>query len=201
VLIAIIVVVLLLVVYVISVYNGLKKLQVRIQASLQEIGNQLKRQLSLIPNLESTVKGSASHERGIYDSISSARAGVNSAMKKLSAGNLDAVENSMKGMISGMRVVVESNPELKANANFASLMEKLEDTADKIMYSRRLLIDLTAKYNEKLQIFPSNIVAGMFSFKPEKGLETPTEGEHVTVTEEETKGAKVNFESEPSKKE
>jgi LemA protein len=191
-----VVIVLLVAAYIIGVYNALKKLQVRIKASIQEIGNQLKRQASLIPNLESTVKGSASHERGIYDSISSARTGINSAIEKLSANNLDVVEKSMKGMMSGMRLVMESNPELKANANFASLMEKLEDTADKIMYSRRLLIDLTAKYNEKLVTFPSNIIANMFSFKSEKGLVTPTEGEHVEVSEAETKNVAVNFEGD-----
>jgi LemA protein len=75
-------------------------------------------------------------------------------------------------------------------------MEKLEDTADKIMYSRRLLIDLTAKYNEKLQTFPSNLIAQIFKFKQEKGLETPTEGKHLEVSPEETSDHQVNFDDD-----
>jgi LemA protein len=191
-----IVVLALIIIYIIAVYNSFKKLQVRITASIQEIGNQLKRQASLIPNLESTVKGSASHEKSIYSTIATARTGVDNAIDTLSKENLESVENSLKGVISGMKVVMESNPELKANANFASLMEKLEDTADKIMYSRRLLIDLTAKYNEKLQTFPSNLIGQMFSFKQEKGLQTPTSGEHLEVSTDETSDHQVSFDDE-----
>jgi hypothetical protein len=72
-------------------------------------------------------------------------------------------------------------------------MRELGDTADKLMYARRSLIDLSQSYNQKLMVFPSNIIAGMFGFKPEKGLETPMSGDHVAVSEAETKDVKVNL--------
>ena len=193
-LIGLLVVIVLIAAYVIGVFNNLKSLQVKIKASIQEIGNQLKRQASLIPNLESTVKGAAKHEKGIFENISSARAGINSAIDSPTAANLEQAGKGIQSILSGMRVVMESNPEMKANANFTSLMNSLEDTADKVMYSRRLLIDLAASYNQKLETFPSNLVAKMFGFKPEKGLDTPVAGEHIEVTEAETKSPQVDFE-------
>ncbi len=186
-------VVLLLLFYVVFTYNSLKKLQVRLKASIQEIGNQLKRQASLIPNLESSVKAAASHEKEIYQTIATARAGINSAVEKPNHKNIETAMNSLQGMMAGMKVVLESNPQLQANQNFSELMNKLEDTADKIMYSRRLLIDLTAKYNELLEVFPSNLIARMFGFKSEKGLQTPEQGEHLQVSDKETQNHQVSF--------
>ena len=186
-------VVLLLLFYVVFTYNSLKKLQVRLKASIQEIGNQLKRQASLIPNLESSVKAAASHEKEIYQTIATAKTGVNSAVEKPNHKNIETAMNSLQGMMAGMKVVLESNPQLQANQNFSELMNKLEDTADKIMYSRRLLIDLTAKYNERLEVFPSNLIASMFGFKSEKGLQTPEQGEHLQVSDKETQNHQVSF--------
>lgn len=183
----------LLLIYVVLTFNKLKKLQVKIKASIQEIGNQLKRQATLIPNLETTVKAAAKHEKDIYQTITKARAGINSAVDNPSGKNLSKALDSFQGMLSGVKVLVESNPNLQANENFLSLMNKLEDTADKLMYSRKLLIDLVAQYNECLVVFPSNLIANMFGFKAEEGLQTPESGEHLAVSEKETKDHQVSL--------
>lgn len=183
----------LLLIYVMLTFNKLKKLQVKIKASIQEIGNQLKRQATLIPNLETTVKAAAKHEKDIYQTITKARAGVNSAVDNPSGKNLSKALDAFQGMLSGVKVLVESNPNLQANENFLSLMNKLEDTADKLMYSRKLLIDLVAQYNERLVVFPSNLIANLFGFKAEEGLQTPETGEHLSVGEAETKDHQVSL--------
>jgi LemA protein len=90
-------------------------------------------------------------------------------------------------------VVVESNPQLKSNEVVARLMDELRDTADKLMYARRTVIDLAADYNIKIATFPSNLVANLFGFKEEAGIATPTTGSHVEVSEEEMKDVKVNL--------
>lgn len=187
------VVVLLLFFYIVFTFNKLKKLQVKIKASIQEIGNQLKRQASLIPNLETTVKAAASHEKEIYQTIATARTGISDAVDNPNGKNLNKALNAFQGMLSGVKVLVESNPALQANENFLALMNKLEDTADKLMYSRKLLIDLTAQYNEYLVVFPSNLIASMFGFKAEAGLKTPESGEHLAVSEKETQDHQVSL--------
>lgn len=170
--------------WVISVYNFFVSSKARIKASIQEIGNQLKRQADLIPNLESSVKGYLTHEKGIMEMLSSAR--------KLLAKGQDA-SKQISEALSGLKIVVESNPELKANTVVENLMNELRDTSDKVMYARRLMIDLTADYNVKRVSVPSNIVANMFGFTELKGLEAAESGEHLTVSAEEMKGVKVNL--------
>ena len=181
-----------LAIYVISVYNGFVSLKTKITAALQEIGNQLKRQAELIPNLEETVKGYVKHESGIYQSITDARKTV--AQVDLNNGqSLDNLETSLTNLNSGLKVQLESNPELKANTNFQSLMSELTQTADKIMYARRAVINLTQNYNEKLVTFPSNLVAKLFGFQAQAGIATPETGAHVEVSEAETKPHQVKF--------
>ena len=179
--------------YVIGVYNGLARLKTQITASIQEIGNQLKRQASLIPNLEASVKGYLKHEKGIYRMITDARKAVDLASKSGSGKDIDKALSSIQSVIPKLQVMVESNPELKANETIAKFMDELTDTADKLMYARRTLIDLTQSYNEKLVTFPSNLVAKLFGFKPEKGLEIATTGAHVRVSDAETKDVKVDL--------
>ncbi len=176
--------VVLLVLWMISVYNFFVSSKARIKASVQEIGNQLKRQADLIPNLEASVKGYMSHEKGIMKMLSDAR-------KLLSAGK-DA-SKQISDVLSGLQVVVESNPELKANTVVENLMGELRDTSDKVMYARRLMIDLTADYNVKRVSVPSNIVANLFKFDELKGLETLENGEHLAVSASEMKSPKVNL--------
>ena len=96
-------------------------------------------------------------------------------------------------MIPQIQVVVESNPELKADKSVTKFMDELTDTADKLMYARRSLIDLSQSYNEKLVVFPSNLIANVFGFKPEQGLATARTGDHVSVSSSETKDVKVNL--------
>jgi LemA protein len=179
--------------YVISLYNWFQTALTRITASIQDIGNQLKRQADLIPNLEASVKGYLKHEKGIYDEITAARKAVDSAngssdMKKISAAS-DAISN----LVPKLQVIVESNPELKGQEVVTRLMDELRDTADKLMYARRVVIDLTADFNTRIVTFPSNIIANSFGFKAQKGIETPMEGSHLSVSEEETKTPKVSL--------
>jgi len=170
--------------WMISVYNFFVSSKARIKASVQEIGNQLKRQSDLIPNLEASVKGYLKHEKGILEMLSEAR--------KLVSKGQDA-SKQIGEVLSGLKIVVESNPELKANTVVSDLMGELRDTSDKVMYARRLMIDLTADYNVKRVSVPSNIVAGIFKFDELKGLETEESGEHLTVSASEMKSTKINL--------
>lgn len=180
--------------YVVSIYNGLQRLKTQIAASIQEIGNQLKRQASLIPNLEASVQGYMKHEKGVYEMITSARKAVQAADKSGTMADMEKAANQLQSLIPQIKVLVESNPELKADKTVTKFMDELTDTADKLMYSRRTLIDLSQMYNVKLITFPSNLIANMFGFTAEKGLETPTSGEHVSVSADETKDVKVDLE-------
>jgi LemA protein len=162
-------------------------------ASIQDIGNQLKRQANLIPNLENSVKGYLKHEKGIYDSLVSARKLVDKAADSKDLSKIEAASDAISNLVPKLQVLVESNPELKGEKVVSRLMDELRDTADKLMYARRVVIDLTADYNTKLVTIPSNLVAGMFGFKMQKGLGTPMEGSHLSVSEEETKDTKVSL--------
>ena len=165
----------LVVVWIIGVYNFFVSSRARIKASIQEIGNQLKRQMDLIPNLESSAKGYLSHEKGIFDKLTAARTGIQSAIKSGSTAQMAEAGSKLSEILPKLQVVVESNPEIKGSEVVRSLMDELRDTADKIMYARRLVIDLSADFNVKLVSFPTNLVAKLFSFKEEKGLETSSE--------------------------
>jgi LemA protein len=170
--------------YVMGVYNALAAMRTRIGAAIQEIGNQLKRQAELIPNLEESAKGFLKHEKEILKMLTDAR--------KMVAAGQDA-SAKIAEFLPKLQVVVESNPEIKGADVVTKLMDELRDTSDKVMYSRRTLIDLTADYNIRLVTFPSNLVANLFGFKTEKGLETPTSGEHLTVSSTDTKAPKVSL--------
>lgn len=178
--------------YAISVYNSLQTIKTRITASIQEIGNQLKRQANLIPNLAESAKSYLTHEKDIFDKLTSARKAVESAVKEGGA-KIDTAVEQMQGLLPKLQVLVESNPELKANDLIGRLMDELRDTSDKLMYSRRTLIDLTADFNMKLVTFPSNLIAGLFGFKAEKGLEVPTSGAHLSVSDSETKDVSIKL--------
>jgi LemA protein len=179
--------------YVMGVYNSLQQLKTQIVASIQEIGNQLKRQASLIPNLESSVKGYMKHEKDIFTMLTDARKSAMVAQESGKASDIDVAIQKMASVVPKLSVAIEDNPELKADTTVTRFMDELTDTADKLSYSRRSVIDLTANYNQKLIMFPSNIIAGLFGFKPEKGLDTPMTGSHVSVSDEETKDVKVNL--------
>lgn len=178
--------------YIIGVYNSLQTLKTRLMASIQEIGNQLKRQVNLIPNLTESAKAYLKHEKDIYDKLTEARKAVEVAAKEGGA-KIDQAVDKINQLIPKLNVIVESNPELKANTVVTKLMDELRDTSDKIMYARRTLIDLSADYNMKLVTFPSNLIANAFGFKAEKGLETPLTGTHISVSQDDTKDVKIDL--------
>lgn len=183
----------LIAVYAVSIYNSLQTLKTRIVASIQEIGNQLKRQASLIPNLQASVKAYMKQEKEIFGMLTDARKSVETAEAKPSMKNVEQAEKDLSQVLGRLNILVESNPEIKSDQTVSQFMRELGDTADKLMYSRRTLIDLSQMYNQKLVVFPSNIIANMFGFKPEAGLATARTGSHVEVSDEETKEVKVNL--------
>lgn len=182
-----------LIFYVISIFNSLNTLKTRIHASIQQIGNHLKRQASLIPNLQESVKGYLKHEKGIFDQLTSARKAVDSAVAKGDVAGSDKVATQMQSLLPKLQVLVESNPELKADTTVRQFMDELRDTSDKLLFSRQTLIDLTQSYNQKLVVFPSNIIAGFMGFKPEKGLVVATEGSHLEVSAKESEDVKIQL--------
>jgi LemA protein len=192
-LIPILVVAAVIVVYIISIYNDLQKLKTQIVASIQEIGNQLKRQASLIPNLQATVKGYLKHESSIFKMLTDARKAIEKAEKTGSGKDIEAAIEKIQAAVPKISIAVEDNPEMKADKTVTKFMNELTDTADKLMYARRSVIDLSQTYNQKLVVFPSNIIANIFGFKEEKGLVTALTGSHVEVSKEEMKDVKVDL--------
>ena len=183
------------VLYVISLYNLFQTLKTRIKASIQEIGNQLKRQSSLIPNLEASVKASFSHETGIFKLLSEARASSAKAVRSGSLADSEVAIDQIQKLVPAMNVLVESNPQMQAQASLTQFMNELRDTSDKLMYSRRILIDLSQEYNMKRMTFPSNLVAQVFGFGEEKGLAGMESGSHLEVTQKDTEDVKVSLNS------
>lgn len=179
--------------YVISIYNALQRLKTQITASIQEIGNQLKRQASLIPNLEASVKGMMKQETGIFKMLTDARKSIAHAQDTQKGADIEKAIEKIQSLVPQISIAVEDNPELKSDATVTKLMNELTDTADKLMYARRAVIDLSQNYNEKLVTFPSNIVASMMGFKPEKGLVTAMTGSHVEVDKSEMEDVKVDL--------
>ncbi|HWA51911.1 MAG TPA: LemA family protein [Patescibacteria group bacterium] len=176
-----------------STYNFFAQAKVRINAAVQEIGNQLKRQADLIPNLEASAKGYLTHEKEVYKMLTDARKAVAGAV---GSGNLQKMSDAgaqLNAVLPKLSIAVESNPELKANTLVQNLMDELRDTADKIMYSRRLLIDLTADFNSRRVTFPTNIIANMMNVQEMKGLITPTDGEFLNVSDADTQTPKVSL--------
>ena len=182
-----------IILYVLVFYNRLKTIQVRIKASIQEIGNQLKRQASLIPNLVKSVEGYLKHETGIFKELTSARKLTEQASKSNSPQDIEKSQKLISKVLGSLKVIVESNPELKASSLVSDMMNELRDTADKLLYSRRTLIDLSADYNSAIVTIPGVWIASMLGFKPEKGLETPLSGEHIQVSVAETKTPEVKL--------
>ena len=184
---------LLLAFYVVSQYNWFQSTKSRITAAIQDIGNQLKRQSSLIPNLENSAKGYLKHEKGIYEEIVSARKSVEKAAGSKDMSKIEIASDAISNLIPKIQVLVESNPELKGVEVVTRLMDELRDTSDKLMYARRVVIDLSAEYNIKVVTLPSNIIANMFGFKEQKGIVTSTEGEHLEVSKDETSDPKISI--------
>lgn len=179
--------------YLMNLYNWFQTALTRITASIQDIGNQLKRQASLIPNLESSAKGYLKHEKGIYEDITSARKLVEKASGSSDMSKIEKASDAVSSLVPKLQVLVESNPEIKGAEVITRLMDELRDTSDKLMYARRVVIDLSADFNANVVTFPSNLVANLFGFKIQKGLATPMEGAHLSVSDEETNDPKISL--------
>ena len=192
--IVLLVVLALAVVWVVSNYNFFVSSKARIKAAVQEIGNQLKRQADLIPNLEESAKAYLKHEKKIYEELTDARKAINAAVKSGDVQKMADAGSKLASILPNIQVIVESNPELKASGVVSKLMDELRDTSDKVMYARRLVIDLTADFNVRRATFPSNLVASMFGMKEQPGLITPEEGEFREAKGKDLETPKVNLE-------
>ena len=142
-------------------YNRLVALRNRIDNAWSQIGVQLKRRYDLIPNLVNTVKGYAAHEKEIFEKVAEAR---NSAISAKSVPDQAQAENQITQALRQFFAVVENYPDLKANQNFLALQEELTATEGRIAFARQFYNDTVLSYNNKVQQFPSRIVAGMFNF-------------------------------------
>ena len=180
-LIVIIVIVVLILLYFISTYNMLVGLRNKVKDQWSQIDVVLKQRNDLIPNVVETVKGYAKHEKETLDAVISARSKAVSATTS---------EEEMKAAgevtqaLGRLFALSESYPELKANENFMKLQDNLNEMEEKIRYSRQFYNDSVLSYKNKLEMFPSNIVAGIFNFKPEAFFE---------ATEDEKKTPEVKF--------
>lgn len=166
----IIILVIIVIVTLIHMYNNLVGLRNRVKNSYAQIDVQLKRRNDLIPNLVETVKGYASHEKGVLEEVTKARTGV---MNATTVEETSAADNQLTGALKTLFAVAENYPDLKANSNFQQLQSELTDTEDKISYARQFYNDVVLKYNNACQQFPSSIMARMFGFKEETYFEAP----------------------------
>jgi LemA protein len=188
------IVLVLLILYVVATYNNFVTTKTRITASIQEIGNQLKRQTDLIPNLVDSVKGYMKHEKSIFKDLTDARKAVMGVLKSQNAQKMIDAGSKLQQALAPIMAVFESTPQLQAAGPTTQLMEELRDTADKVMYSRRTLIDLTADYNIMVVTVPSSLIAGLFGFTQLPGLKMPeVEEGALEVSKEEMKTPKVKL--------
>ncbi len=158
----------------VGIYNSLIRLRNQVKNAWSQIDVQLKRRHDLIPNLVETAKGYMKHERETLENITQARS---KAMGAGTVGERSKAEGALSGAISRFFVVVENYPDLKANQNFLALQEELTATENRIGFARQSYNDQVLFYNNKIQMFPSNVVAGMFNFAAEEFFEIEVEGE------------------------
>ena len=168
--IVIIAVVVLLVFYVIGVYNNLVKLRNNRENAFANIDVQLKQRHDLIPQLVASVKGYAEHEKTTLEELTRART---AAMGATTIDEKIQAENQLTAALNGLRVAVEAYPDLKANQNFLQLQNEISDIENKLAAVRRFFNSATRELNNAVQTFPSNIFAGMFGFKREMMFEVP----------------------------
>lgn len=157
-------IILVLVVFVIAMYNGLVTLRQRVKNSWSQIDVQLQRRFDLIPNLVESVKGYMEHESEVLKKVTELRTSWAQATTVSEKAQLD---NQLSGALKTIMAVSENYPDLKANQNFLQLQEELRNTENRISYSRQFYNDTVTRYNTKLEVFPSNLIASSFNFKPE----------------------------------
>jgi LemA protein len=158
----IIAVVVVIAIWLIAIYNGLVKLNVRVDEAWSDITVQLKRRFDLIPNLVNTVQGYAKHEKGVFEEVTKAR---NAGMNAQGPAEAAKAENMLSGALKSLFAVAEAYPDLKANQNFLDLQTQLVDTEDKIQASRRFYNGSARDLNIKIKVFPNTIFVGMLGFK------------------------------------
>jgi LemA protein len=161
-------IVVLLIFFVIGIYNSLVVLRNQVANAWAQIDVQLKRRHDLIPNLIETAKGYMQHERGTLEAVTNARS---QAMGAKSVGDMAKAEGVLGQALSKFLLTVEAYPDLKANQNFLALQEELSSTENKIAFSRQAYNDQVLFYNNKIQMFPSNIIAGMFNFAQKENFQ------------------------------
>ncbi len=153
-------------------YNRLIRLKVRSEESWRDIDTQLKRRYDLIPNLVETVKGYASHEKGVFEQVTLARAkAINASSPKEQA----IAEEGLRGALKSLFAVVENYPQLKANENFLGLQQTLEQVEDAVQRSRVYYNAVVRDLNTRINIFPQNIIANLFGFKEREFYMLPGE--------------------------
>jgi LemA protein len=182
VLVAIGVVLVLLIGYIVLLFNRLVSYRNRVNNAWHQIDVQLNRRADLIPNLVETVKGYASHERETFEAVTQARSAI---MNAKSVGESAQAEGMLSQALKSLFAVAEAYPELKANQNFLALQEELSGTENKIAYARQFYNDSVMSYDIARQRFPANILAGMFGFKEEREYfepETPAAREVPKVS-------------------
>ena len=157
-----------------SIYNSLVGLRNQVGNAWSQIDVQLKRRHDLIPNLIETAKGYMQHERQTLENITKAR---NLAAQASGVANQAQAETNLNRALGQFYLVVENYPDLKANQNFLALQEELTSTENKIGFARQHYNDQAMRLNNKIEMFPSNIVAGMFNFKPAEFFEIEDEAE------------------------
>lgn len=157
-----------LILWFVSVYNGLVVLRNKVKNQWAQIDVLLKRRSDLIPNVVETVKGYAKHEEGTLKEVIEAR---NKYVTASNDSEKMASSSEISGALNKLFALSESYPDLKANTNFIELQKELTETEDKIAYARQFYNDAVMKYGNKLAVFPDNIVASIFGFKPEKYFE------------------------------
>lgn len=178
----VLIIIVLLVLYVISIYNSLVGLRQKVKNGWSQIDVQLQRRFDLIPNLVETVKGYMTHESDVLTKVAELRTSWANASTVSEKSKLDG---ELSGALKTIMAVAESYPDLKANSNFAQLQDELQNTEDKIAFSRQFYNDIATKYNTKLQVVPSNVIASMFHFEPEQLFEAESN--------EARKNVKVDF--------
>ncbi len=175
-------IVVIIVIAVIAMYNGLVQARIKVDNAWSQIDVQLQRRFDLIPNFVETVKGYMTHESETFEKIAELRT---SWANTESVAEKAALDNQLSNALKTIMAVSESYPELKANQNFSELSEELRNTENKISFSRQFYNDTVTMYNTKLQVFPSNIIAGIFNFKARDLFEAESE--------EARKNVKVDF--------
>jgi len=176
----IIILLVLVLLWLIGVYNGLIRLKNRVAEAWSDIDVQLKRRYDLIPNLLNTVKGYATHERELLEKVTQARA---QAMQATTPEQKGQAENMLSDTLKSLFAVAENYPDLKASQNFAKLQDELSDTENKIQAARRFYNGNVRDFNTKIEIFPNHLVANLLSFKKAEffEIENETEKEPVKV--------------------